>query len=75
MEINIQRVIQDVFEVGNRFWAHKNQHPNFDKLTKNKVLNKQKANRKRPPMYIKHCKPVFKFVFVIIEDFLHLNIS
>ena len=52
-------VIQDVFEVGNYFWAHKNRHPNFDKLTKNKVLNKHRANHELPPMYIKHCKPVF----------------
>ena len=54
-----QGVIQCIFEVGNCFWAHKNQHPNFDKLTKNKVSNKHRVNHKLPPMYIKHCKPVF----------------
>ena len=59
-----QWVIQCIFEIGNCFWAHKNQHPNFDKLTKNKVftkplISKHRANHKLPPMYIKHCKPVF----------------
>ena len=58
-----QGVIQGVFEIINRFWAHKNRRPNFDKLTKNKVftkalISKGRANHKLPPMYIKHYKPV-----------------
>ena len=56
--------MQDVFEIGNRFWTRENRRPNFDKLTKNKVftkplISKHRANHKLPPMYIKHCKPVF----------------
>ena len=56
--------MQGIFEIGNRFWAHKNWCPNFDKVTKNKVftkplISKHRANHKLPPMYIKHCKPVF----------------
>ena len=31
--ICLQGVIQGVFEIGNRFWAHKNWRPNFDKVT------------------------------------------
>ena len=59
-----QGVIQSVFEIGNRFWARENWRPNFDKLTKNKVftkplITKHRPNHKLPPMYIKHCKPVF----------------
>ena len=74
-------VIQGVFEIANRFWARKNRRPNFDKLIKNKVftkplLSEHRANHKLPSMYVKHCKPVFQFVFVvIIDDFLHFNIS
>ena len=54
-----QGVIQGVFEIGNRFWAHENRCPNFDKLTKNKVFTKNliiknEAKHKLPPMYIKH---------------------
>ena len=41
-----QGVIQGVFEIGNHFWVHKNRHPNFNKLTKNKVFTK--------PLMIKH---------------------
>ena len=41
-----QGVIQGVFEIGNHFWVHKNRHPNFNKLTKNKVFTK--------PLIIKH---------------------
>ena len=57
-------VIQGVYEIGNRFWARKNRHQNFDKLTENKVftkplISKHKANHKLHPMYIKHCKLVF----------------
>ena len=57
-------VIQGIFEISNHFWANKNHHPNFDKLTKNKVFTKpltgkQNANHKLPSMYTKHCKPVF----------------
>ena len=57
----MQGVIQGVFEISNRFWAHENRRPNFDKLTKHKepLINKHKANHKLPPMYIKHCKLVF----------------
>ena len=56
--------MQDVFEIGNRFWTRENRRPNFDKLTKNKVftkplMSKSRANHKLSPMYIKHCKPVF----------------
>ena len=43
---------------------HENRGPNFDKLTKNNVftkplMNKQTANHKFPPMYMKDCKPAF----------------
>ena len=56
--ITLREEIQDIFEIGNRFWAHENQRPNFDKLTKNKVftkplINKHRANHKLPPMYKK----------------------
>ena len=49
-----QGIIQGVFEIGNCFWAHKNWHPNFDKLTKNKIftkalINKHRASHKLPP--------------------------
>ena len=77
-----QGVMQGVFQIGNHFWVHENQCPNFDKLTKNKVfteplISKHRANHKLPPIYIKHCKPVFWFVFVVIIDglILHFNIS
>ena len=30
--------IQAVFDIGNRFWAHKNSRPNFDRLTKHMIL-------------------------------------
>ena len=59
-----QGVIQGIFEIGNSFWAHKDWCPNFDKLTKNNVfteplISKHRAKHIFPPMYIKHCKPVF----------------
>ena len=79
--VYISGVIQGIIEIGNHFWAPKNLCQNFDKLTKNKVFTKpskakHRANHKLPSMYIKHCKPVFWFVFVvIIENFLHFNIS
>ena len=57
----MQGVIQGVFEISNRFWAHENRRPNFGKLTKHKepLISKHKANHKLPPRYIKHCKLVF----------------
>ena len=72
-----QGVMQGVFEIGSLFWAHKNWHPNFDKVAKNKVFTKplvsrHRANHKLSHMCIKHCKPVF---VVIIDGFLHFNIS
>ena len=30
--------IQALFEIDNRFWAHKNRRPNFDKSTKDVIL-------------------------------------
>ena len=49
-----QGVIQGIFEIGNRFWAHENHRPNFDKLTENKTftkpfISKHKANHKLLP--------------------------
>ena len=32
--LNMEGRIQTVFEIGNRFWAHKSRHPNFDRSTK-----------------------------------------
>ena len=54
----VQGVIQGVFEIGNRFWAHENWRPNFGKF-KNKfftksLISKLRANHKLPPMYKKH---------------------
>ena len=37
-EVFCQGRIQAVFEIGNRFWVHKNRHPNFDKSTKDIIL-------------------------------------
>ena len=31
--LHIQGLIQGIFEIGNCFWARKNWHPNFDKVT------------------------------------------
>ena len=41
------------------FWAHKNWCTNFDKLTKNKIIT----------------MPFTNVFLVIIDDFLHFNIS
>ena len=30
--------IQKIFEISNRFWAHKNQRPNFDRSAKDVIL-------------------------------------
>ena len=50
-----QGVIQAVFEIGNRFWAHRNLHPNFDKLPKNKNIKLHcgaySASRPPPALY------------------------
>ena len=32
--LNMEGRIQTVFEIGNRFWAHKSRHPNFDRSAK-----------------------------------------
>ena len=71
-----QGVIQVIFQIGYHFWADENWHPNFHKLTKDKVftnplISKHGTNDKLPPMYIKQCR-AFVFV-VIIDDFLHFN--
>ena len=35
---HVQGRIQAVFETGNRFWAHENRHPNFDRSTKDILI-------------------------------------
>ena len=54
MNIASQQITQGVFEIGNCFWACKNQSPNFDKLTKPRIfakplINKHRASHKLPP--------------------------
>ena len=36
--LRYQGRIQAVFDIGNRFWAHKNWRPNFDRSTKDMIL-------------------------------------
>ena len=50
-----QGVIQGIFEIGNRFWAHENHRPNFDKLTENKIFTTP---------FISNTKPIINFSHV-----------
>ena len=34
----MQGRIQAIFDIGNRFWAHGNWRPNFDRSAKNMIL-------------------------------------